>query len=114
MWQRALNSSGSGGGGDNTVYNVSGTLAANALLNVNITGTAHAVFLIDSRGYMDTNVNPSTFEVSDSEMYEITVSDPDGWRTVSNNHFVRTNGNIASVTKIGSSSLDYTILYTME
>ena len=107
---RAL--SGSSGGGDNTIYRVQGTLVAPNPLNVNITGKAKNIYLLDSNGYLDTNTNPTTGEISDSALWETTVSGTHNWNKVSLTYFIRTNGNISTNTSLGNTN--YILLYTVE
>lgn len=99
--------------GSNIVTKSLGTIAANTKLNVNITGMPKSIVLVDERGYISTNTNPSTGEISDEGVWSSSPwGDPSTYYT--SLKFIRTNGNISTDANLSAGSYKYMLFYTTE
>lgn len=104
------------GGGNNEVHIKSATVAANATINVSITGKAKYVMYVEDRGYARLNYDPSTMEIlSSGSMWSSTAFDDASFVNDSSFKFVCNDGSIQSTGIISSASNRYIwLIYTLE
>lgn len=92
---------------------ITGTLSANAVLNVTVpqTGTVKKVYICFSNPLVVSNVDPSTGEISSTTAWD--ASEENNW-AVSAIYLIISGNNISANAKWSSTARPYTIWYTLE
>lgn len=102
-----------GGSGDNAIYHDNFSHTAGAIINRNIQGKAHAIYISDNGSLMYSNVDPSTGEISDTSLFVCNLG-TNTWSTNTNVYFIRTNGNVKTNATIKNTNANMCMLYTVE
>lgn len=102
-----------GGGSDGVIHYQYNIVTGSSNLEVNISGTPKAIYLYEiQRGYVYTNINPSTQEVDDTVMWYSSTGNSAVDTSISGKMFIRENGKIKANTSFGS--YPHLLYYTTE
>ena len=99
---------------DKNIYIKMFTQPASSAINANIDGKAHAIFYLDTDTYLFTNVNPNTYEISDTKMWYCRLSTLSSWTEDTGHYFIRTNGNISTNSAMRTNQYNVCLFYTLE